>query len=79
MAITKAAEIRRNPVLHDWIGRYACYHPGENPFAPEQRIITQDPALMLPGTHTKPVTERNAIRFARQAPFGRDQKRGRTK
>ena len=44
-AIAKAAEIRRNPVLHDWIGRYACYHPGENPFAPEQRIITE------PGAH----------------------------
>jgi hypothetical protein len=48
-AITKAAEIRRNPVLHDWIGRYACYHLGENPFAPEQRIITQNPALILTG------------------------------
>jgi len=60
-AITKAAEIRRNPVLHDWIGRYACYHPGENPFAPEQRIITQNPALILPGTHTKPVTYESII------------------
>jgi hypothetical protein len=60
-AITTAAAVRRNPDLHDWIRRYAYYHAGENPFAPEQRIITRNPALASRGTGTQPVSFRAII------------------
>ena len=52
-AITAAAKVQRNPDLHDWIARYAYHHPDGNAFAPEQRIITPNPAIALPA---KPVS-----------------------
>jgi integrase len=57
-AITAAAKVQRNPDLHDWIARYAYHHPDGNAFAPEQRIITPNPAIALPA---KPVSFESMI------------------